>query len=311
MIHRLVCLSLLSCVIAPVWAGMGIDDFSTGGRNFNFNPWSGGDAQLSVDFCVTSVIGRRRTSTTTSPYEIKIRDRGNASAPLQLSNNNGDTLPLSVTFTDNTNNQSEQLSANNYTAQDKTGSLFQCPGGLNARLDFNINQNELANASAGDYQARLRIVVRGGDGNQRRRSNVSLRLSIQDAVQLTGLDDVLLGSYLGSGDLNGREAFCVYRNGAGSYEVTARGNGVSGAFAIQAGGYSIPYTLRWNDGSSDTPISANNTLTGRQNSISNSAHCNGGANNNAEITIDLLEGDLSPAPAGNYNGVLTLIIAPE
>ena len=310
-------LLILLCIFTscPSYAGLRINDLSTGTNNIDFNNWTGlGNATINVDFCVTSVLGNIQQSTTTAPYEIKLRTRGgnaSASIPFQLepSSGAGQAIPMTVTYSDLIANSSEQLGVNIYTAQDKTGAIIQCPSGLNARLRFTINQADLVSSAAGSYRSLLRITARGGEsGTEIATRNISLNINIDDIVQLQGLDDLLLGNYGGSGRVSARESFCVYRNGSDTYQVTARGNGDGGAFTLLNNDDEIPYSLEWDDSSVVTPMSANNNLTQRQNASVNI--CSSGTSN-ASINITLQESDLTASPAGNYRGTLTLIIAPE
>ena len=312
-------LLILLCIFAscPSYAGLRINDLSTGTNNIDFNNWTGsGNATINVDFCVTSVLGNTQQSTTTAPYEIKLRTRGgnaSASIPFQLepSSGAGQAIPLTVTYSDLIANSSEQLGINIYTAQDKTGAIIQCPSGLNARLRFVINQADLASSAAGSYRSLLRITARGGDsGTERAVRNISLNIDIDDIVQLQGLDDLLLGNYSGTGDVSASEDFCIYRNGSDRYQVTARGSGDGGAFTLLNNDNEIPYSLEWDDSSVVTPMLANSNLTQRQNASLNTNDCESGTSN-ARINIDLRQTDLAASPAGNYRGILTLIIAPE
>jgi len=307
---------LFIIITSPSYAGMRINDFSTGGTTISFNNWSGsGNAIIDVDFCVTSVIGRTRRSTVTTPYEIKLRTRGGggASAPFQLdaTSGSGQSIPITTTYSDLLSSTNEQLSPNTYTTQDKQGATFRCPLGLNARLQFVINQADLTGAAAGNYQGRLRIVARGGDnGTERKRKNITITISIDDIVQLQGIDDLLLGNYSGSGDVSATEPFCIYRNGSDTYQVTASGNGNNGDFSLLNNGSEIPYTIEWDDGTGPAPMAVNSNLTQRQNATTDLNTCSSGSSN-ASIKITLQETDLSSSPAGNYRGTLTLMIAPE
>lgn len=313
--HPRLLILILLFTASPSYAGMRINDFSSGGTSINFNNWSGsGSSTIAVSFCVTSVIGRTRTSTIIAPYEIKLRTRNSPSnTPFQLeaTSGNDQRLPVTVTYSDLLGTASEQLLPNTYTAQDKQGETFQCPQGLNASLQLVINRSDLAIAAAGNYQARLRIVARGGDnGTERQRKNMTINITVDDIVKLQGMDDLLLGNYSGNGDVSATESFCVYSNGSGAYQVTANGNGNNGDFALLSNGTAVPYSVEWNDGSSVSPVSANSNLTQRQNATSDVTTCSSGGSN-ASINIRLLEADLNSSPAGNYRGTLTLIIAPE
>ena len=309
--------SLIICLLCTcsAYAGVRITDTSPG-NNLRFNNWSGsGDRTVDLNFCAVSVNGGVRRSVTPVPYQIRVRTtgRGRANTPLQLeaSSGSGDILPLRVSYTDLTSNSTEQLQANIYTAQNKQGEINNCPAGANARLRFSINQADLASVAAGTYQTRVRVLIRGGNnGTQVARRNIRLTIILDDIVSIQGLNDILLGSYSGSGDLSATEAFCIARNGSGTYQVTASGNGPGGSFALLNNSNTLPFTARWDDGSSISDLIANSSLTTRQNAYTSANQC-GTTTPNANLLITIAETDLANSPSGNYRGTLTLIIAPE
>lgn len=311
MIRTLLILLIVPLVL-PAYAALRVSDFSTGGNTFAMGTWSGtNNMSLNVDFCVMSLVGNRN-STVTTPYRIKFRDRSNANNPFQLTNDSsGESLPLTVRYTDLVNSNNQELATNTFTATNKTGALVNCPNGLNARLSFSLQATDLNSVSAGEYRNRFRIVVRGGEPERRRRVQVTVSARIDSLVQLSNVNDIFLGNYSGNGDISATESLCVYRNNTGSYQVTALGSGVSNAYSLQANGSELPFALFWNDGSGDQAMAPNTALNNQQNTFTANTHCNNGGNNNVSIRLQASANDLSQAPAGLYQGVITFMISPE
>ena len=71
----------------------------------------------------------------------------------------------------------------------------------------------------------------------------------------------------------------------------------------------MEYSVTFNDGSGAAPMTLATALTGRSNANTLSTTCNG--TTNATIEVEVSTAAFSGAPAGDYTGTLTLVIAPE
>ena len=131
----------------------------------------------------------------------------------------------------------------------------------------------------------------------------------QAVVKVSGLNDIAL-IVRSDGGASGSTTACIYRNGTGSYMVTANGSGVANAFTLSDGNSGvIPYSVTFDDGNGAEPLTKDTTLTGLTGANTLSMNCNGGTN--ATIDVAVSATDFIGAPAGDYTGTLTLIIAPE
>jgi len=137
-------------------------------------------------------------------------------------------------------------------------------------------------------------------------------LTIADRVQVTGLDDINLGTFGGSGDMTGATAFCVYRNGTGLYDVTVSSANESGAaFRATDGSNFLSYVVRFdddNDASDGTSIdsrAAETAIAGDGRSLS------GGGSDNASRHVTFAEAALLSANTGAYNDTLTVLVEPN
>jgi len=139
--------------------------------------------------------------------------------------------------------------------------------------------------------------------------HVIIRMTNQNLIQISNLSDILL-ERTRNGDYKGGSDACIYRNAAGSYSLTAYGSGPGGRFEISDGDMNqLDYETRFSDGARTFLLSPGAPLTGLQNANTRSPRCTTG--NNAAITIRIPASRVESAPAGNYVGGLTLIVAPE
>lgn len=141
--------------------------------------------------------------------------------------------------------------------------------------------------------------------------DLDVRVDIADRVQISGLNDIDFGAYAGAGDLDGSDAFCVYRNGTGSYNVTISSAGADGGnFRLSNGTSFIAYSVRFNDdaditGGSD--VSSGDTLAGTGSATS--VTCGGASN--ASLGVSIAANALQAAPSGIYTDTITLLVEPN
>ena len=147
---------------------------------------------------------------------------------------------------------------------------------------------------------------------------LDISVDVEDLVRISGLSDILLTfDVTGTGDIVGSSTACIYRNGAGNYTVNATGDGAANAFTIQNAApvpTPIAYTVAWDDavtGTAAVGVTSGTPLAGQTgaNTVSDDCSTGGGANAFVEVTVP--RASLVAAPAGTYNGTLTLEIAPE
>lgn len=141
---------------------------------------------------------------------------------------------------------------------------------------------------------------------------IGVSLSVADRVLISGLDDIPLGSYGGSGELTGASTFCVYRNGNGLYDLTVSSSNASGGTFRAAGGTAfIDYRVRVGDSidaSSSRPVNSGSTVVALSGS-GTSTSC-GGADN-AALEVTFTEAALQAAPTGAFTDVITVLVQPS
>jgi hypothetical protein len=139
---------------------------------------------------------------------------------------------------------------------------------------------------------------------------LDITLTIDPLVQISALDDIALGTYTGGANMTGADDLCVYSN-TGGYDITATGNGAGQAFELLGSSANIPYTVEWATtagAGTGASLTTGTPLTGQSGAFT-TPNCNGGDNAQVIVTVDST--DLAAAPADNYTGVLTLLVAPQ
>ena len=141
---------------------------------------------------------------------------------------------------------------------------------------------------------------------------LGLSLDIADRVQITGLSDIALGTYSGSGDLTGSASFCVYRNGTGLYDLKASSANEDGVvFRAIGGGEFIPYAVKVDadtDASDGVAVDSGTAETGLQGHAT-ATDC--GGSDNAAVQVSFAEADLQAASTSAYADTITLLVTPH
>jgi hypothetical protein len=140
-------------------------------------------------------------------------------------------------------------------------------------------------------------------------------LAASNNVRITKLSDIAFGTVANlSADAVQSESVCVYANSAANgYNVRAVGSGAGGAFALTSGSANLPFDVQWSPAagqSSGAQLTPNAALGGQVSSATQQT-CNAGPAASASLIVILRSATLSSAPAGAYNGSLTLVIGAE
>lgn len=134
-------------------------------------------------------------------------------------------------------------------------------------------------------------------------------------VQISKLSDVTFGTITDfTTDSVSAQNVCVFSSTAqNGYTIRATGNGAASAFTLANGPAALPYEVQWSDKTgrtTGTSLTSNVTLTG-QRSNANNGPCSSGPATTASLIVIIRASSLGSAAGGNYNGTLTLLIAPE
>jgi len=149
--------------------------------------------------------------------------------------------------------------------------------------------------------------------------SLDVDLVIGFRARITGLADMPLGDWSGSGPMTANDNICIGVNYfGGGYRIRASGDGEPGdpsAFTLSNGATQISYNAFFNDATGTAgrvPLTGGVTLTG-QNAANLPRVFNfffGCVANNANISIEVPEAELTGG-FGTYNGTLTLTLLPE
>jgi hypothetical protein len=167
-------------------------------------------------------------------------------------------------------------------------------------------------AFAATFAASQAMAASDGTVGTTSTGTADVTLEIQDIVQISGVDNIGLGAWSGSGDLTGASEFCVYRSDAGDYKLKLTTG--SGSFDVTSPTTldSIAFTVQVDD-DLDATVGGESLLYGADTAValtgSNSYTC-GGAEN-AEIHVTFAEAALQAASTGNdYSETVTVLVTP-
>ena len=157
----------------------------------------------------------------------------------------------------------------------------------------------------------LGLSVPAASSAQSYQKGVSVTLTIPTQQKITGVQDIVLGQYSGTGAFKESSTACIYNNTAnGHYDIKVKGSGLSDAFTVSKSSNTIPYKVYWEDTTAKAEVTGPSaTLSGRT-GASSSLTCNSGTN--ATIEVEFAHNDLLKVPAGVYTGTLhILLVAPS
>lgn len=175
------------------------------------------------------------------------------------------------------------------------------------------------------FASSSQAAVQGNSGTTSQGS-VDISLISLISVRISGLDDLSLGTWSGTGDATGSDNICIGTNGIrggfpfgfGIYRILASGDGEPGnpaAFTLSNGAGRLSYNAFFNDATGlagRQPLTPGVALTDQRGSAFSLVinRFNGCVFNNANVSIAVPEAQLSGA-AGVYTGTLTLVLSPE
>ena len=126
-------------------------------------------------------------------------------------------------------------------------------------------------------------------------------------VRVFNVDDLSLGTWAGSGDLQTSDSLCIYNAGSTDYQITVDGSGGGGAYVLSNGGETLAYQVEFRGGGGWVTLAPGiaQSFTGAD---SASDECNGLTV--ATIRITVSESNLLAAHQGNYSGNISILVSP-
>jgi hypothetical protein len=129
--------------------------------------------------------------------------------------------------------------------------------------------------------------------------------------QISGVDDIELGTWDAASDVSGNDSVCIYKNDPAddSYQVTATDNSTitAGEFRLEniEGTGEIPYEPKWgNTADPGRALLQDGVALAASGAHATSASCEGG--NNANFSLQIRAQDLMAVPAGTYRATVRL-----
>lgn len=167
----------------------------------------------------------------------------------------------------------------------------------------------------GTFTCASAFAASDGDVGTTSTGTTDITLIVPDLVRISALSDIDLGTYSGMGTETGDTEACIFRNGAGTYTVTATTN--KGDFLISSGAggtaaEDINFTAYWNDVTGTTGRAAltySTALTTQSGTNTASITCAGGTN--ANFSVEIADTEMQTKVPNTYVATVTLVIAPE
>lgn len=300
----------------------------TGLDDITIDAWAGAtnDLQGSDTYCVISCTGGGSCNNLKGYDVAAYTSDPGPGGSFRLTNDGDGTTKLPVTF-------QWSVPAGTYTMSDFNTTGYTAPPnppyapGANScaqpnsqnTITITVAESDLASAIAGTYSATFQVDMcrfnnSGGGGYSGQCINpVSFVVNLPELIQITGLQDFVLGAWSGVGSVQSAKDFCVFRNGYGGFSLTASGSNDSGGnFRVNDGASSyIPYTVEFSDGGSWFTASPSTQLSSSTTGFTGDStrDCGGGTSHSMRVTMQ--QSDLASAATGNYSDTITLIVQPE
>lgn len=264
-----------------------------------------------------------RASAERKNYQVKIENISDANTfylYLDGDTANTDNRRVAISFSHRDildGNSYESLIQNSFESHLHVGQYKNCvSNGNNSEIKIDISASELSGKVSGSYNGSFRLTALGGASGTQSDSivfNVFLQIQGSAEVQISGLDDLSLGTHSGSGNINAQESFCIYSNafnGNYSIEISSINQDSNGNFHLDGASLGkIPYNLAFIDSGTQgggTTVD-NSSLGGTGNQISQDC----GGSDNATLSLSITETDLQAAKSGNYQDTLMLLVQPQ
>ena len=133
-------------------------------------------------------------------------------------------------------------------------------------------------------------------------------------TKVSGLADVPLGTWGGTGDLTSNYTMCVYvqNDNESNYDVTGTGTGTGSAYIVTSGTNDISVSVAFEESGAPGFIGLSETIpTVFMNPHTTDENCVGGGGNSAKIRVTVAEADMDFAISGTYTGTITLVTSPD
>jgi hypothetical protein len=147
---------------------------------------------------------------------------------------------------------------------------------------------------------------------------VDITLDKADLVHISGLTAIAM-SLQADGSAAGQTTACIHRAGTPGYNLTATGDGASGAFTASVAGVGgaagtdpVTYSVLFTDGANTkAPLLTGTPKGGLLADISTTDSTSCGGTPNVTLDVEISTVDYAAATAATHVGVLTLLVSPE
>jgi len=294
--------------------------------NIDFGTWeSSGTIATETTFCVASADTRSnnpRPSDSVCPYQISVEDfNGGAGFLLYLNGNTAaaadERLLAEISHKDIYQGDIYELLQHNVQETQTHDGMFKgCEGSPdNSYLKVQIDASEFTNVQPGSYSGTFQVNGLGGVGLATADSevfSVAVTVASNDPnVQISRIDNIVLGSFNGTADMTADEAFCAYTESGGyRLTITAPNQDVSGNFFLAGdNGDLLPFQVEFSQSVTSPAFVTvgSSSIIG----LTGSTLLDCGNADNAVFRVSASEQDLRAASSGNYVETITILMEPE
>ncbi len=289
--------------------------------DFNFGTWSmAGNLRMQKLHCIGSSDTPRRSGWNARDQKIAYHVTANSLSDPSTFNLYRDgvvsalptrKIPIRLYHEDiMAGNGPEQLQASQRESHAHLGQFLTCPSGINSAVTIEIDAAALEDVESGVYQETFRVLAENSDDSQETFFTVSLSVHNGSSVQLSGLNTIQFGSYIGPGNLLTQETFCVHSSSPGggfTLQITPLlGSGSAFTLVSDLTGDVIPFHVSLSSsGSAAAAVTPGERMSGTGSAALN---CNALDNVSLEILIEAV--DLEAASSGRYTQSLVLLVEP-
>jgi hypothetical protein len=283
-------------------------------QNINLGLWDGfSDITFNNGMCVTS---KRKNQTTSFFQRVSGTSGDNGNLFILENTSTGEQIPFKIekydpltsVYSDVTPNSIQKVSDD---------SIGDCSSYGQSPYEHRVSilQVDMDLVSPGEYTTTIEIDTRARSNRTRPEvyDSYTISINIPYQIQVNMLDDILLGTYSGTGDLSGDEIFCIYTHGE-NYSLNISDDSVTNGF----------YLHNDVDINDQIPIEFLITMT---NFLPTYYYINEGATYNGLLgdekinctggqevltRVNILESDILAAKyGGDYRSIFTIIVSPQ
>lgn len=170
----------------------------------------------------------------------------------------------------------------------------------------------IASLALGAFSTHPAMAASQGSLGATSSGSISITLSVQPRVRISGLSDAALTVSDRSKAAAHVQTVCVWSNTAGNaYSITAAGSGPRGAFELSDGNSTVSYDVLWSSRVAEIPVVLSSGLPSPSNAGAKDYECKSQSEaGRLEIRVEPTALQIAESGA-SYVGSLSLLVSPQ